>query len=254
MLSSRFPIVVALMLGVSYPVAAGQPATASQSAESPIVAAVKRALSNDSDLRRLTVSASGGDVTLTGRVSTLALKMEAVKRTLKVEGVKNVVTEIELPRVESDQNLAFFIGRAVDGYPYQSLFDYIDAVILKGVVRLTGSVTGERNNKAEEIAEAVARVRGVQEIRNEIVTLPPSQGDDQIRASLYDRITSSIHFEDIASVKNPPFRIVVHNGAVTLYGFVQGETEYRQLEQIARFTSGVLRVTNNLRTRTKPKN
>src|SRR5687767_14636859 len=105
MLSSRFPVVVALMLGFGHPVAAGQPATATQSADSPIVAAVKRALSNDSDLRRLTVTAAGGDVTLTGRVSTLALKLEAVKRTLKVEGVKNVVTDIELPRAESDQNL-----------------------------------------------------------------------------------------------------------------------------------------------------
>jgi len=40
---------------------------------------------------------------------------------------------------------------------------------------------------------------------------------------------------------------------VTMYGWVQGEIEYRELEQIARFTSGVLRVTNNLKTYTKVK-
>ena len=53
------------------------------------------------------------------------------------------------------------------------------------MVTLTGSVTPDMN-KAEEIAGEVARVRGVQEIRNEIVTLPPSFGDDRIRAELYN--------------------------------------------------------------------
>jgi osmotically-inducible protein OsmY len=171
---SRFPIVVVLMLCVGHPALDVRLTAAGQDADSAVVAAVKRALTSDSDLRRLTVTASGNDVTLSGRVPTLWHKLEAVKRALKVEGVKNVVSDIELPRSESDQNLALFIGRAIDRYPYQTLFDYIDAVILKGVVRLTGSVTGERN-KAEEIAEEVARVRGVQEIRNEIVMLPPSQ-------------------------------------------------------------------------------
>lgn len=230
----------------------GRVVDAAQTGDSPVVAAVKRALSDNSDLRRLAVTVSGGEVTLSGRVPTLWLKQEAIKRTLKVEGVKNVVTEMELPRLESDQNLAFYIGQAIDGYRYQTLFDYLDAVILKGVVTLKGAVTGERN-KADEIAEQVARVRGVQEIKNEIVTLPPSQGDDQIRVSLNSRLASSIHFEDIINVKNPPFRLTVHNGVVTLNGWVQGEVEFRELEQTARFTPGVLRVTNSLRMRKPPK-
>jgi osmotically-inducible protein OsmY len=249
MLSSRLAVVFALALLVVAPARPTAVQATGQSTESAMVAAVKRALSGDSDLRRLAVSVAGGDVTLSGRVPTLWLKQEAVKRTLKVEGVKNVVTDIELPRLESDQNLAFYIGQAVDAYRYQTLFDYIDAVILKGVVTLKGAVTGERN-KAEELAEQVARVRGVQDIRNEIVTLPPSQGDEQIRSSMYDRIASSIHFQDTVNVKNPPYRVVVNNGIVTLYGWVQGEIESRELEQIARFTPGVLRVTNSLRMRT----
>ncbi|HVH27872.1 MAG TPA: BON domain-containing protein [Vicinamibacterales bacterium] len=227
-------------------------ADAAQAGDSAVVAAVKRALSNNSDLRRLTVTAADGDITLSGRVPTLWLKQDAIKRTLKVQGVKNVLSEMELPRLESDQNLAFYIGQAVDAYRYQTIFDYLDAVILKGVVTLKGAVTGERN-KADEIAEQVSRVRGVQDIKNEIVTLPPSQGDDQIRASLYSRLESSIHFQDIITVKNPPFRLTVQNGVITLNGWVQGEVEYRELEQIARFTPGVLRVTNSLRMRTPPK-
>jgi osmotically-inducible protein OsmY len=251
MRSNRFVLVVALTICVGH--AVPNALAVAQTSDAATVEAVKRELSGDSDLRRLAVTASGAEVTLTGRIPTLFLKQEAVKRALKVKGVKNVVTEIELPRLESDQNLAFYIGQAVDNYQYQTIFDYIDAVILKGVVTLKGSVTGDRNNKADEIAERIARVRGVQDIKNEIATQPPSQGDDRIRAAIFDRLAGSIHFEDTINVKNPSYRIVVDNGVVTLYGVVQGEVEYRELEQIARFTGGVLRVVNNLRTRTKPR-
>jgi osmotically-inducible protein OsmY len=243
---TRFAATVALFLCVGTPALAGVQA---QTADSAVVAAVKRALSGQSDLRKLAVSASGPEVTLTGRVPTLFLKMDAVKRTLKVDGVKKVVSEIDVPKAENDSNLAAGIGRAVDGYAYYTVFDYIDAAIRNGVVTLIGSVTPDRN-KGGELEEAISRVRGVQEIRNQIVTLPTSQGDDDIRSSLYARITSDTNFENLPIDRRPPFHIVVDHGSVTLYGFVQGEIEYRQLETIARYTSGVLRVTNKLKTLT----
>jgi osmotically-inducible protein OsmY len=176
--------------------------------------------------------------------------MDAVKRTLKVDGVKTVASQIELSKGESDANLAVGLGRAIDGYPYYTVFDYIDASIKNGVVTLTGFVTPDMK-KSEDIFNEVAKVRGVQEIRNQIVTLPTQQGDDDIRASLYTRITDNIHFENVPIDRRPPFHIVVDHGVVTLYGWVQGEIEYRELESIARFTSGVLRVNNNLKTFTK---
>ena len=239
--SAVFVVAFTLSMGVA------ELATAGQSSESAIVAAVKRALSGQSDLRRLAVSADGSEVTLTGRVPTLWLKMDAVKRTLKVDGVKSIRSNIEVSKSESDTNLAVALGRAIDGYTYYTVFDYLDAVIRNGVVTLTGFVTPDRN-KSEEIADEVAKVRGVQEIRNQIVTLPTSKGDDDIRASLYSRITSSEHFENVPIDRRPPFHIVVDHGVVTLYGWVQGEIEYRELESIARFTTGILRVNNNLKT------
>src|SRR5262245_55287865 len=131
LLPSRPAVVLTLALAAAYPLSSQAQAAAGQNTESAIVAAVKKELSGNSDLRRLTVTASAGDVTLSGRVPTLWLKQDAVKRALKVDGVKNVVTEIELPLLESDQNLAFYIAQAVDNYRYQTLFDYLDAVILK---------------------------------------------------------------------------------------------------------------------------
>ena len=96
-------------------------------------------------------------------------------------------------------------------------------MIRNGVVTLMGSVTPDRD-KAREIADEIARVRGVQEIRNEIVTLPTSFGDDQIRVALFRRIFGNIHFDRISHA-NPPFRLVVHHGVVSLYGVVQSQIE-----------------------------
>jgi osmotically-inducible protein OsmY len=246
MLFRRYCFVAVLMAGLG-PVAIAAGPQAAQDADTAIVAAVKRALARDQDLRRLTVSVSGSEVTLSGRVPTLWLKQDAIKRTLKVEGVETVASNIELPRAESDLNLAYRIGPAIDRYSYYTIFDYVDAVIRNGVVTLTGGVTPD-GKKAEQIAEAVARVRGVQEIRNEIVTLPPNLSDERIRAALYERIFDHSSFEALEGVRVPPFRLLVNNGVVTLYGTVQGEIEFRELESIARYTSGVLRVNNNLRT------
>jgi osmotically-inducible protein OsmY len=224
-----------------------------QAADSATVAAVTKALSGNSELRRLKVSVEGTEAVLTGRLPTLWHKLDAIKRALKVQGIKTVRLDIELPRQESDTDLALFLGPAIDRYPYYTMFDYVDAVIRNGTVTLTGWVTSQGGKKAMDLEEEVAKVRGVQEIRNQIVTLPPSQNDDSIREDLLDRISSSDYFDQFANVRNPPFHIVVENGTVTLYGRVQGEVERRQLETFARYTSGVLKVDNKLQTITQPK-
>jgi len=228
------------------------PLFALQAGDAATVAAVTKALNGNSELRRLKVSVEGTEVTLTGRLPTLWHKLDAIKRALKVEGIKTVRLDVELPRQESDADLALFLGPAIDRYPYYTMFDYIDAVIRNGTVTLTGWVTPQ-GKKAQELEEEVAKVRGVQEIRNQIVTLTPSQNDDSIREDLLDRISSSEYFEQFANVKNPPFHIVVQNGTVTLYGRVQGEVERRQLESFAHYTSGVLKVDNKLQTVIQPK-
>ena len=173
-----------------------------QAGDAATVAAVTKALSGNSELRRLKVSVEGTEVTLTGRLPTLWHKLDAVKRALKVEGIKTVRLDVELPRQESDADLALFLGPAIDRYPYYTMFDYIDAVIRNGTVTLTGWVLPQ-GKKAQELEEEVAKVRGVQEIRNQIVTLTPSQNDDSIREDLFDRISSSEYFEQFANVEEP---------------------------------------------------
>ena len=207
---------------------------------------VRDALRRDRGLRQLGVATNGGEVTLAGRLDTFWLKSEAIRRALDVEGVETVVAEITLPE-GSDVGLVDDVSRAMLRYPHYTVFDYLDGRIENGVVTLTGWVTSERDKRAE-VFERVAKVRGVQDVRNEIVSISPSTGDNRLRTSIARQVFNNAHFQRFSSFANPPFHIVVERSVVTLLGYVQGEIERRELERIARQTDGVLRVVNQLQT------
>ena len=207
---------------------------------------VREELRRERDLRRLEIRTDGSEVTLAGNLDTFWLKSEAIRRTLEVDGVETVVAEITLPE-GSDRGIIDDISRAVLNYPYYTVFDYLDGRVENGVVTLIGRVTSERDKRAE-VFERVAKVRGVQDVQNQIVEMNPSTGDNRLRNSLAQQIFRNIHFQRFASYKNPPFRILVDRSVVTLVGYVQGEIERREMESIARGTFGVLRVHNQLQT------
>ena len=207
---------------------------------------VRDELRRERDLRRLEVAVDGSEVTLTGRLDTFWLKSEAIRRALEVDGVETVVSEITLPE-GSDESIIGGVSRAVLNYPYYTVFDYLDGRVENGVVTLIGRVTSERD-KRDEVFERVAKVRGVQDVQNEIIQMSPSTADNRLRNALAQQIFNNIHFQRFASYKNPPFRILVDRSVVILVGYVQGEIERREMESIARQTFGVLRVHNQLQT------
>ena len=221
------------------------PATAQTS--TVIEREVREELRRDRDLRRLDVTVVEGEVTLRGELQTFWSKSEAIRRTLTVDGVELVVSEMEIPPAESDQKLADEVGKAVQRYPYYTVFDYLDGRINAGVVTLIGKVTAERD-KVSEIFERVAKIRGVQDVQNQIETITPSSTDDNLRRAIARVVFGSSHFQQFSSRSNPPFHIIVERSVVTLLGYVQSEIERREMEQMARQTTGVLRVVNLLQT------
>ena len=233
-------LLVVCAFGASFIPAAAQTSTG-------IERDVRAELRGERDLRRLDVTVTGTEVTLTGELETFWSKSEAIRRALEVDGVETVVAEIEIPPAESDQKLAEEVGTAMQRYPYYTVFDYLDGRINGGVVTLMGKVTPERD-KAGELFERVAKIPGVQDVQNRIETLTPSSGDDNLRRVIARAIFRSTHFQRFSSQPNPPFHIVVENSVVTLIGYVQGEIERREMEQIVRQTSGILRVVNLLQT------
>ncbi len=208
---------------------------------------VRDSLRGEGDLRQIEVSVQGNAVTLAGRVQTFWAKDQAIKRTLRVEGVETVVSELEIPVAEDDNEVAQDVTRAIQRYPYYTIWDHIEGSVNEGVVSLSGRVTPDRD-KAGDIFERVAKVNGVQDLQSEIRTLSTSPGDRALRQALWYRIFSSPHFQQFASMPNPPFHIIVDNSIVTLVGYVQSEIELQVIRIIVAHTQGILRVEDQLQT------
>ena len=223
------------------------PNPASSQSSSQTERDVREALRGERDLRGLDVTIAGNEVTLSGQLETFWSKSEAIRRALEVDGVETIVSEIVLPEPESDEELAEEVTRAVQRYAYYTIFDYLDGRIDAGNVTLMGRVTAERD-KASEIFERVAKIRGIQDVQNHIQTITPSTTDDRLRSSIARRIFRTPSFERFRTQPNPPFHIIVERSVVLLVGWVQGQIEYTEMERIVRQTQGVLRVINQLQT------
>jgi osmotically-inducible protein OsmY len=210
--------------------------------------AVARALAGERDFRNIEVSLDAdGRVLLTGDLPLLWVKLRAIESALEAAGGLEIVSELTVPEAESDEALAEAVAKVIQRYAHYTVFDYISGSINDGVVMLSGKVTAVPD-KAADLTERVARVRGVRDIQNRIETLTPSRSDDRLRASLARSIFRHPSFEGFRNSPNPPFHVVVDRGVVTLIGYVQSEIELREIEQIVAFTQGTLRIDNQLET------
>ena len=199
---------------------------------------VRDSLRGERDLRQIEVSVQGNVVTLTGSVQTFWSKDQAIKRTLAIEGVATVVSELEIPVAEDDNDVAQDVARAIQRYPHYTVWDHIEGSVNEGVVLLSGSVAPDQD-KARDIFERVAKVNGVQDLQSDIRTLSPSRRDQELRQAIGYRVFSSEHFERFASMPNPPFHIIVDNSTVTLVGYVQSAIELHEIQRIVAQTQGI---------------
>jgi hyperosmotically inducible periplasmic protein len=209
-------------------------------------AVVERLISHD--VTGVSVSVESHIVTLRGTVPTLWVKDRAREQALKVPDVITVLSEVTVARGESDEVIAGLVATRLRRYVFLTIFDDADVEVDHGVVTLTGRVT--MPYKAEAFADLAARVPGVQEVRNEVKTLPVSKFDDQLRYAVARGIYGDELFARYAIQANPPVHIIVEHGNVTLTGVVFSEVERRKAEAIARSTFAVMSVTNKLRVET----
>lgn len=192
----------------------------------------------------VSASVKNGDVFLSGMVPHVWAKQKAIELALEAPGVQAVESELTIASAESDEDLAESISDRILRYAFFTVFDDVNLSVKNGVVTLTGRVT--MPYKADQIGEMVARILGVQELVNEIETLPVSQGDTRLRAAISRAIYGDPMFYEYAFRTNPPIHIIVENGRVTLTGVVRSEVERRRAASIARSTFGVFSVENKL--------
>jgi hyperosmotically inducible protein len=196
------------------------------------------------DLKGPSFEVKDGVVTLTGKARSVWAKKRAVELAMETEGVTAVEDRLEIARGESDQKVAEEVAKAVNRYPYFTIYDDVSLGIDNGAVTLHGRVT--MPYKSEEIERRVSKVLGVQSVDNKIETLPVNIGDQKLRAALLYRIYGDSMFREYASRVNPPIHIIVERGRVALTGAVRSEVEKRKAEHIARSTFGVFSVENRL--------
>jgi osmotically-inducible protein OsmY len=195
-------------------------------------------------IQGVTVAVANGVVTLSGTVPSLWAKQEAIDEARELDDVSSVVSKLSVARPESDEAIANEVAEKIRRYVFYSVYDDVTARVQNGVVTLEGKVTSP--HKAHEIARLVSRIPGVQDVRNNIMTLPVSMFDDELRWQIASRIYNDPIFLNAAIQLNPPIHVVVENGRVTLTGVVNSEVEKRKAEAIARSTFGVFSVDNKL--------
>lgn len=115
------------------------------------------------------------------------------------------------------------IANQVNRYTQLTIFDSITASVNDGRVVLSGWVT--MPYKRDDLERRVRRVEGVNTIDNKIGVLPVSQFDDDLRFRIARAIYGHSLFWNYANMANPPIRIVVNRGRVTLEGVVQSNVE-----------------------------
>jgi osmotically-inducible protein OsmY len=180
------------------------------------------------------VTVEQGNVTLDGLASRMDASL-AAERAARKES-KSVVNRIRVvPDVErKDSEIRKDVVDQVLGYPWYTVFDSVEAGVLNGVVQLRGSVN--QPYRKRDIESRIASIPGIKGLTSEIRVQPLSSFDDRLRYELTQRIYGDERFIQYASWANPPIRIIVDDGRVTLTGFVSSAVEQRLVGHIARGT------------------
>jgi hyperosmotically inducible protein len=232
------------VLGIALAAAPARAEARPHLSDAQIRAVVEHALV-DRDIEGVAVAVSAGDVTLTGMVPNAWSRNEAEWLALKSRDVKSVANRLTVARAESDAAIARTVADQVRRYVLYTVFDDVAVGVRDGTVTLTGEVTA--GFKANDLARIASKVHGVQEVRNDVRTLPTSILDDQLRAAIASRLYGDPLLESYALQVPPPIHIIVENGRVTLTGAVGSEVERVKAGLAARDVFGVMGVDNELK-------
>ena len=149
------------------------------------------------------------------------------------------------PAERKDLQVFNDIADRVNRYTQLTIFDSISASVDEGRVVLSGWVT--MPYKRDDLERRVRKVEGVTAVDNKIGVLPVSQFDDDLRFRISRAIYGHSLFWNYANMANPPIRIVVNRGHVSLEGVVQSNVE-RMLARSLASGFNAFEIKNELKT------
>jgi osmotically-inducible protein OsmY len=180
------------------------------------------------------VGVESGVARLTGLTLRYADLREAERLARKdVKSVVNLLRVVpEEPR--SDSAIRTDAQSAVLRWERYGPFDAVGIDVAEGVVRLSGWV--ETPAKRNEIESRLARVDAIRDVHNDLRVQGFSQGDVRLRREIYQKIYRDPLFERWAGLPDPPVRVFVQRGRVTLAGTVGSAVEQVAVGMLARGT------------------
>lgn len=192
------------------------------------------------DSRNLDAVVQNGIVYLRGSVPDVVQKSIAREITQRIKGVRNVVNELEVTPAElrSDADIT---ADVVAAFVRDTLVDEnkIEVETDRGVVYLRGIVASYTERRAADID--ARSVPGVTDVINELtVAMVPSRSDEAIAADVRLGLESNIA-ADLSDVS-----ISVKRGVVTLKGNVATVAQRWLVDEVVRWTPGVVDVVNDL--------
>ena len=202
-------------------------------------------LSSDSRLNdaHIRVDVSDGTVVLSGTVPTYSDRQGAEEDAYAIPGVRSVENRLKVRfpagvKIPSDQEIARNITNVLKMSPNVDAAR-IRVSVLDGVVTLTGLVHSSwQKDNAGQLAE---NVTGVMAVDNRLRVEPATAVQDRlIEKDIRNSLARSV------SVNADNVVILVKDGIVTLKGTVDNYHAYRTVRDIANYTSGVVRVNNEL--------
>lgn len=177
------------------------------------------------------VSTIDGVVTLSGSVSNLLARDQALRVVESIKGVRSIVNRIDIKPVKrSDGQIKKDIKRALLEDPVTESYK-IDVKVNDGVAELSGSVASWAER---DICLRVAKgVKGIKEIKNDIsIKFKNARPDDEIKAEIERRIKADPYLD------HEFIHVDVANGIVHLRGSVGSPAEMRRAK-INSHVSGV---------------
>jgi osmotically-inducible protein OsmY len=192
---------------------------------------VKAGFDQRGDVR---VDVESGVARLTGIVLRWADVREADRLARKeVKSVVNLLRVVpETPR--SDKDVRGDAEKAVLRWERYGPFDAVGIEVRDGVVSLGGWV--EDPWKRGQVEERLTRVDGIRDVINNLRVQGFSPGDVALRLEVFNKIYGDPMFERYANLLDPPVRVYVSRGRVTLVGLVGSRVEQVTVGHIARGT------------------
>ncbi|MCX6375657.1 MAG: BON domain-containing protein [Armatimonadetes bacterium] len=189
----------------------------------------------------ITISVQSGSVSLSGMVTTLARRLNAVNQARRTVGVREVFDRITVVPAEKipDDQVASSVRQSLAGSLSKSESAAISVGAQNGIVTLTGTLPCSYQKQVA--GTLVSLIPGVTDLRNEIVVRPKKRRSDaDILSDLKAR------FSQNPLIPAAQINVTVADGVVSLTGIVGGFVQADQAESVARFTPGVVDVQNRL--------